>query len=242
MQTRSRLHTKPADKAKKSSSGRSKCSRCGKGLHSSNKCPARDTVCHKCKKRGHYSSQCYGRSVDGIAASDHTDPDIAFLDTVSSNSNASWYSDVQLCGRKVRFKLDTGAEVTAISSKELEQLNGMTLEKPSKTLHGPNHQCLDVKSQFTTTMTHHGSRTRQPVFVVKGLTMNILGLPAIQALRIASKIDSISQPQIARKVNFATSRSYDTVIHNTFPKLFLFFCNVGEVYKISLKPNANHIP
>ena len=87
-------------------------------------------------------------------------------------------------------------------------------------------------------MTHRGNRTRQPVFVVKGLTMNLLGLPAIQALRIVSKIDSISQPRIVRKVNFATARSYNTAIHNDFPKVFLGLGNLGEEYKISLNPNA----
>ena len=38
-----------------------KCSRCGKGPHSRQTCPARYTVCHTCQKKGH--SQCFSRSV-----------------------------------------------------------------------------------------------------------------------------------------------------------------------------------
>ena len=34
------------------------CTRCGKGSHQRDKCPARDAVCHKCHKKGHYSAYC----------------------------------------------------------------------------------------------------------------------------------------------------------------------------------------
>ena len=52
---------------------------------------ARDAICHKCKKIGHYSFQCYGKSVAGIPAcndttNDHTDQDVAFLNTIRYNS------------------------------------------------------------------------------------------------------------------------------------------------------------
>ena len=49
MRTRQRQH-KPAGKAKRPIVGSSKCSRCGEGQHSRDKCPARDAICHKCKK------------------------------------------------------------------------------------------------------------------------------------------------------------------------------------------------
>ena len=32
------------------------CSRCGKGPHPLEKCPAKEAVCHRCEKKGHYSS------------------------------------------------------------------------------------------------------------------------------------------------------------------------------------------
>ena len=87
-------------------------------------------------------------------------------------------------------------------------------------------------------MKHYGNRTRQHVFVINGLTMNLLLLPAIQALKIISKIDSISRSRIVRKVNFVTARRYNTVIHNAFPKLFPGLGNLGKEYEISLNPDA----
>ena len=45
-----------------------KCSRCGKGPHSRQQCPARDAECHNCKKKGHYSAQCFQRTIADVTA------------------------------------------------------------------------------------------------------------------------------------------------------------------------------
>ena len=112
--------------------------------------------------------------------------------------------------------LDTRAEVSAILSNKFKQLNRKAIQNSS--LSKPSLSGRHI-GQFTMTMTHHGNRTRQPVLVVKGLIMNLLGRPAIQALKIVPEIDSISRPWIVRKVNFASAWSYDTAIHNAFRKL-----------------------
>ena len=48
---------------KKPRQTQSKCSRCGKGPHTQQKCPARDAECHNCKRKGHYSAQCFHKAV-----------------------------------------------------------------------------------------------------------------------------------------------------------------------------------
>lgn len=49
--------------------------------------------------------------------------DAAYLDALIMKQNLSWMSALQLNNKKVRFKLDTGAEVTAIS-QEIHRLLG----------------------------------------------------------------------------------------------------------------------
>ena len=44
----------------------SKCSRCDRGPHSQQQCPARDAECHHCKKKGHYSAQCFKKSIADV--------------------------------------------------------------------------------------------------------------------------------------------------------------------------------
>ena len=43
--------------------------------------------------------------------------DSAFLNTVSGDNSVAWTDQVQLDGKDISFKLDTGAEVTVISTK-----------------------------------------------------------------------------------------------------------------------------
>ena len=66
----------------------SKCSRCGRGPHTQQQCPARDAECHNYKRKGHYSAQCFHKVVAEVTIppeSDVTDyHDVAYLNPVSA--------------------------------------------------------------------------------------------------------------------------------------------------------------
>lgn len=72
--------------------------------------------------------------------------------------------------------------------------------------------------------TYKSKSTVQHVSVVTGLKTNLLGLPAITALKLATRVDS------------ATSTL--TEIREKFPQIFKGLGNLGELYKIKLKPDA----
>ena len=55
---------------------------------------------------------------------------------------------MQLNNKEVRFKLDTGAEVIAISQDTHRLLGDPKLLRPTKILRGPSHQPLEVLGQF----------------------------------------------------------------------------------------------
>ncbi|KAL5493718.1 hypothetical protein EMCRGX_G014937 [Ephydatia muelleri] len=99
-------------------------------------CPAKDSVCHKCKRKGHFSSQCLSKTVAEVEP-DESYVDTAFLDTLSQNSSETWRVKLRLCGQMLEFKIDTGAEVTAISDAAFRTLRGPKLKSPKKTLYGP---------------------------------------------------------------------------------------------------------
>ena len=112
------------------------CGRCGKGPHGRDKCPAREAVCHRCKKKGHYNSQCHTK----MGANQHsveTSIDTAFLDVMTGTKQSSWTANISLNSHPIQFKLDTGAEVTAISDKVFSSLCNAKLQKASKVLLGP---------------------------------------------------------------------------------------------------------
>ena len=71
------------------------------------------------------------------------------MDTVVTNQATSWTTKLQLNGQETHFKLDTGAEVTAISRQTLMSLGKQKLDKPEKNLYGPSRTPLQVIRQFT---------------------------------------------------------------------------------------------
>ena len=100
---------------------------------------------------------------------------------------------MSLRGQLTQFKIDTGAEVSAISHNQYKKpkLN-VTLTKPSKVLYGPANQFLPVLGEFVGALTFQDKSCSQRIFVVAGLKNNLLGLPAIEALGLLVRIDTVS--------------------------------------------------
>eukprot|EP00731_Ephydatia_muelleri_P012858 Em0007g168a len=56
-----------------------------------------------------------------------------------------WMANITVCGQPLRFKIDTGADVTAISEEDYRKIKGKgKLAKPSNILRGPSNQPLPV--------------------------------------------------------------------------------------------------
>ena len=91
-----------------------KCSYCGKGPHLKQSCPARQVICHKCNKKGHYSSVCRSKAVATV--SEEQLENSSFLDTIHEIKGTSWTAPIKINSQEMLFKLDTGAEATAIST------------------------------------------------------------------------------------------------------------------------------
>ena len=197
------------------------CKRCGRERHPAEKCPAKNATCYKCNRIGHFSSQCFSKTAP--ACMHEVSLDSAFLGAVTSQREPAWTATVLLGKTEVVFKLDTGAEVTAISEATYKQLDTGPLEKASKALYGPTHQSLKVLGQFNGTLVqeHQGHRSMQTVFVVQDLKSNLLGLPAIASLQLLQGVDAT----YTREVDF----------HNQFPKVFQGLGTLGEKYQIQLK-------
>ena len=230
---RQRSQFRKNDRDQKSSP--SVCTRCGKEPHSRRVCPARDAECHKCGKRGHFSAQCRSKNVisnvslePGAGQGKDVPVDTGFLDSLTAaetSGPAVWNVTVFVDKQAVTFKVDTGAEVTAISDFSYRQLKGIHLNTASRVLCGPDHSRLKVLGQFKSTLGVKERTIQQDIFVVKGLKSNLLGLPAIQALQLAARLDSVEQ-------------SYRDQIISEYPGIFHGLGTLGEPYKIDIDPDA----
>lgn len=135
----------------------SQCTRCGDARgHHPQQCPAREAVCNQCKKKGHYATVCKTKKrleVNVAAVAEDSDEDVAFLGSVSENAGASpWMAEVNLDNQKAVFKIDTGADVTAVPAQFYVQGQFDKLSRATKILYGPGGMPLKVKGKFTATL------------------------------------------------------------------------------------------
>ena len=96
---------------------------------------------------------------------------------------------IVLHGKTTPFKLDTIAEVTAISPDTYHSLQNIEL---TKVFSGPSRKLLKVIGQIQRYFIYRTRQTSKSVFIVKGLKINLLGLPTITALNLAVRVDSIT--------------------------------------------------
>ena len=227
-----RFQPKPAKGVKPSSSqvqsgakGKQSCKRCGKE-HSTagERCPARGATCFKCKKKGHFGAQCFSKQVSEATTKD-SDMDSIFLGAVESGQS-SWKIELLVHGHPISFKLDTGAEVTAIAEKDYYTLGAIPLKPSTLALYGPAQQSLNVKGQFKGKLTLGQKTSIQTIYVIRGLKTNLLGLPAITSLNLASRIDSTEADLLPAD------------LQRRFPKLFEGLGTLGGNYTIKLKDGA----
>ena len=120
---------------------------------------------------------------------DESNLDSVFLDTLTQNSPETWRMKLKLANQTLEFKIDTGAEVTAISDVAFRAFKGLKLDRPKKMLYGPARTLLKVIGQFEGELFYRGKTTKQNVYVVNGLRTNLLGLPAILALKLVAKLE-----------------------------------------------------
>ena len=217
--------------SRQQSSGPS-CRRCGRESHPFQQCPARDATCFKCNRRGHFGKQCMARTVAEVADDPQNPPndageeeqflDTAYLNTVTGNKGTVWSTTVTVGNEQITFKVDTGAEVTALSETTWKSMQTKPeLRETKRILCGPDRQPLKVLGEMKTKLMLKTKSCTHTVFVVRGLQNNLLGLPAVRDLGLIQHIESVNDD-----------------IPSQYPELFTGLGTFKGEYKIRLKPEA----
>lgn len=89
---------------------------------------------------------------------------------------------------------------------------------------GPSEAPLCVVGQVLTCLEHAGQTCEQTLYVVKGLKTNLLGIPAIQALKLLVRVNAVD--------------GYANDIYQCFPHLFRGLGTIDEAYHVKLKPDV----
>lgn len=197
------------------------CSRCGKApAHAAVQCPAKNAECHNCGKRGHYGRVCKSStSVNEVADSAAG----LFLGEVDSGEEP-WLADINVGGHKVTFKLDSGADVSAISEQTFLsfKLKDKALDKAEKPLYGPGGAALTVLGSTTETIVYGDRSTTEKIYVVRNLRVPLLSRTASVRLKLIARVDTINKETVTK----------------AYPKLCEGLGRVQKPYTIKLKPDA----
>ncbi|KAE8281739.1 hypothetical protein D5F01_LYC20739 [Larimichthys crocea] len=116
-------------------------------------------------------------------------------------------TEVTMDNHKAVFKIDTGADVTAVPEQLYAQGQFNKLARATKILYGPGGVPLKLKGKFTAVLSNSKHSTHEEVYVVEGLRTPLLSGAAAMTLQLVARVNSISLD------------SKETV-KREFPKLF----------------------
>ena len=201
---------------------------CGSTLenHLCLKCPARDATCMKCNKQGHFAKVCLStpKKVGAITADDPEKQDKIDSDDDGFFLGAIGHTDRKTKHWTVKFKLDTGADVTVIGDlMYIRFFSKNKLEKAHKKLFRPCKSKLHCLRILPAKLRLNGKSCHEDVYVVEHLETPLLGRSACLVLDTVAKVGDVTQ-------------SADD-IKARFPKVFSGLgCMEGE-YEIKLTPS-----
>ena len=171
------------------------------------------------------------RSVTDETESKSSRSEDYFLGGISEHENKDdWSVNLSLGTTKVRFKIDTGADVTVIPEADYLRSGLPQLRTTSKTLFGPGREKLPVKGVVKGVLkTSSLKETLQDIYVIANLKEPLLGRPAINALKLVQKVEIIQAEEgseIENQVKF------------TYPNLFKGLGELDGEFSIKLKPDS----
>ena len=149
---------------------------------------------------------------------------MTYLSAIVSENDSCWTVNIEINGQHMTFKLDTGAEVTAITESTLAKLGNVKLSPVTKSLCGPDRKPLEVTGRVKATLCSNSHKCDHEVYVIKELKNNLLGLPAIKELQLLKQIDHIGL-------------NHSSII-NKYPKLFSGLGTFKKDFEITIRPEA----
>ena len=179
------------------------CGKCG-GHHKPDACPAKGQTCKVCEKPNHFWRQCRtpgmgarAKKIREVEECEH------FSDEFESFSlgavhhkekhEPEWTVNLNICGKKTNFKIDTGADVSVISANVHSQLKPPpSLSKSKAILKGPGG-LINTLGEFTTQVCHKDVSYPVRCFVVETETDNLLSRDAATHLGLVQRVQGVEE-------------------------------------------------
>ena len=234
------------------------CGWCGSSKrHSREECRAVKDACNYCKTPGHWEKVCRKKKrhgQEGHRTGDSTprrqhihnvdEEELPkqvgelFLGSLGVAATKAaiqrvppWMVTLQLNGRPVSCKIDTGADATVIGRNVFEALRESLpqLQKVDQTLYGPNHSSLPMDGVLKQVELRWNERSvKTDIYVIPGNVTPLLGRPEAATLELVRRQD----PEQVAAVS-STAKPEDE-----FPDIFKGIGKMPGAYHIRLKPGV----
>lgn len=187
--------------------GTGRCYRCGRS-HRRDMCPAKDSRCRKCDRVGHFEVVCksvqeLNEESEEYESSEHFDeePELPFLGHLAINEEEepAWYVNLSVCDTSMKFKIDTGADVSVVSQSQFLAMKCRpNLHECRFRISSPGGGVLPL-GQFIARLTHDsGPVNHQRMIVVhdKCAPVNLLSRTAAVRLNLVQRVDTVSEESV----------------------------------------------
>ena len=156
-----------------------------------------------------------------------------YIDAVKSSCthDLPWQAEVCLNQNKLKFKLDSGADVSVIPLTLFEKLaekESLKLEPTNKILSGTCNYKIKSSGKFMGKLSANSQSLQEEIYVVEGLQIPLLGRMASSKLTLIQKVETISTN--ANKVD----EKYTANIIKSYPSLFKGLGELEGEYRFHL--------
>ncbi|UYV60538.1 K02A2.6-like [Cordylochernes scorpioides] len=229
----------PSRKKEKSAITRSRCPKCGGFTHREGQaCRAEGQRCNLCSKTGHFANCCPDKQAKTaeVKAVSELEEEIGFLLEVSAVEDSSnldddegecrrrWTAEIQVNGKKVKFKLDSQADVTCVPLCLFKKIMGQQrLVESDINLRAAEFSELQTVGMFLATLRNGNYEIKEKIYVIRRLSEPLLSRRACELLNLARRIEVV-----ATRINPIKE----------FPEVFEGLGQIGNPYEIKLKPGA----
>ena len=183
------------------SRGHGKCGRCGFTYHKNISCPAISRECRACNKIGHFESMCRQKRQDEVVYDQFSSADDAgqteeyFIGTVTcSDHDDAWFVSLPICGSQVKFKIDTGADISIITQRTFETLARKPTLLPSNALLCSPGGKIEACGEISVVTTHKDSEYKFKIVIISGETgTNLLSRSVATQMGLIKRADSVKE-------------------------------------------------
>ncbi|XP_062583203.1 uncharacterized protein LOC134244964 [Saccostrea cucullata] len=200
------------------------CSSCGLE-HERGKCPALGTICSYCKQRNPWKKVCRRRlkqiKVSTVQRDTESEEEelltISMCTSVKSSQDDNWDVRLGIKGQQIRCRIDTGARTKILTSAQIRNLGGCTLESSNKTLKlFSNHKIKPIGS-VTLPVVYRDHKTNVHFEVVDLDQENIISGDTAVTLGLIYKTDPHLQTSISAVTE--TTESAQSELSRDYPEL-----------------------